>query len=84
MTIVTPPPGVSSTTMLAAHRLDEPARDREAEPDAACRSSVAEALERSEDVLALGRRDARAVVDDPQVDALAAPRTPRRARGRRR
>ena len=39
MTIVTPPPGRVVDRDLAAHRLDEPARDREAEPDAACRWS---------------------------------------------
>ena len=56
MTIVSPPPGVSSIVELAAHRLDEPARHREAEPDArAVAGRVAEPLERLEH-RARGRR----------------------------
>ena len=70
-TIVAPPPGVSSTDELAAHRLDEAARDREPEADArAVARVVAQPLERQEDQLPLVHRDARSVVDDPQVHAV--------------
>ena len=69
---------------LAAHRLDEALRDREAEPDAVAAAGVAESLEGQEHPLALGRRDARAAVDDPHVDvAVDRPgRDPRRRRAR--
>ena len=80
MTIVTPPPGVSSTAMLAAHRLDESARDGEAEADAGAVRPVAQALERPEHVFRSVGRDPRAAVDHLEVDALLRRRTPRRAR----
>ena len=54
---------------LALHRLDEPARDREPQPDAVALRVVTEALERTEHLLALVARDARALVGDRQLDA---------------
>ena len=70
-TIVSPPPGVSSGVERAAHGLGEPAGQGEPEADAGGVVGVAEALERGEDPVELGRRDARAAVDDPQLDAFA-------------
>ena len=53
----------------AAHRLDEPFRDREPESDPVAAAGVAEPLEGEEHPLAFRRRDARPAVDDPHVDA---------------
>ena len=64
-----PPPGVSSANTWPAHRLGEPAGDREAEADAGTRGRrVVAALERGEHVVGVLGRDARAAVDDPQFD----------------
>ena len=81
MTIVMPPPGVSSTVQLAAHGLDEALGHGQPEPHPV-RAAVAEPLERLEDPLPVGHRDARAPVDDPEVDAVRRPRRPRCAPGR--
>ena len=57
---------------LAAVGLDEPAHDREAEAGAAVAGGLgAGAVERLEDPLALGLRDAGAAVDEAQQDAPA-------------
>ena len=68
MTIVTPPPGVSSTSSSPPIASTKPARHREAEPDAAAVGAVAQTLERAEHVLALRRRDAGTAVDHVEVD----------------
>ncbi len=66
-----PPPGVSSTSISPPIASTKPSRDREAEADAVAASAVAEPLERLEHALAVRGRDARAAVDDPQVDVAA-------------
>ena len=57
----------------AAHRLDEAARHRKAEADAAGVVVVAEALERFEHLLLGAARDAGALVDDVDQHAVADP-----------
>ena len=76
-----PPAGRVVEQDLAAHGLDEPAGDGQAEADAGLAAAVAEALERLEDAVAVGRGHARATVDDPQVDPVRRPRRPRSAPG---
>ena len=71
-TAVVPPSGVSSISSSPSIARTKPARDREAEPDAGA-APVAEPLERLEHLLARAGRDARAVVDDAQVDAIVHP-----------
>jgi len=58
---------------LAAHGLDETARDGQAETDPGAVVGVTEALEGEEDQVAVGRSDAGTVVDDPQVDPVGHP-----------
>ena len=58
-TMVRPPPGVSSGVSVAAHRLGQPAGQGEAEPDAGGVVGVAEALERGEDPVHVGRAGCR-------------------------
>ncbi len=55
---------------LAAHRRHEAARDCEAESDASAAIEIAQPLERLEDTIALGGRDAGTTVDDAQHDAI--------------
>ena len=57
----------------AAHRLGQPARQRQPEADAGGVVGVAEPLERGEDPFQVGRRDARPAVDDPELDPVAEP-----------
>ena len=52
----------------AAHALDEPFGEREAEAEAAGVVGVAEALEGNEDVVDAVGWDSRAVVDDADLD----------------
>ena len=66
---------------LAAHRLDEPSRDGEAESDAVAPLAVAESLERQEHPVALVRGNAGPAVDDAEVDAAVDARRRRRAAG---
>ena len=66
--MVRPPPGVASGLQGAAHGLGQPAGQGEAEADAGVVVAVAEALERQEDPVPVGGRDAGAVVDDPDLD----------------
>ena len=68
-TIVSPPPGVSSTSTLPPIASTKPARDGQPEPDARALRAVAEALERDEDAVAIRWRDAGPTVDDAEVDA---------------
>jgi len=68
---VSPPPGVSVTEMVAAHRLDEAAGDRKAEANADAGVVVAEPLERSEQLLLGASRYARPLVDDGDQHAAA-------------
>ena len=65
---VSPPPGVSSTAISPPIASTKPRGHGEAEADTGAVRLVAEALERLEDALALVGRDARAAVDDAQVD----------------
>ena len=67
-TIVRPPPGVSSTSIVAAHRLDEALGDGETEAHALAVRRVAETLERHEHAVALVARHPRAPVGDADVD----------------
>ncbi len=66
---MSPPPGVSSSGRA---RRPWPRRSRGPRPGRARRRSprVAEPLERLEDAVPVGRRDAGPVVDDPQVDPV--------------
>ena len=66
-----PPPGVSSISIVAPIAVEEAVGDGEAEPDAAG-VGVAEALERLEHTLAVGRSDAATAVDDAQIDVAVA------------
>jgi hypothetical protein len=70
---------------LAARRLDEAARDGEAEAHSLVLARIAEPLERHEQAVAIWFRDARATVDDSHVDDAVdrAGRDARRRSGRR-
>ena len=68
-TTVSPPPGVSSTSIEPFIASTKPLRDGQAEPDAFAAARVAQTLERDEHAVALVGRDAWAAIDDADVDA---------------
>ena len=70
MTIVVPPPGVSSMTSSPPTAFTKPLGDRQPESDTGAVRVVAEPLERLEHALAIGRRDARAGVDHAQMQIV--------------
>ena len=67
-----PPPGVSSTASSPPIASTKPRATARPRPDPARRSGVAEPLERPEDLLALDRPGCPALVDDAEVDTIAA------------
>ena len=67
-TIVSPPPGVSSTSISPPIASTKPFATARPSPTPSPWPGVAEPLERLEQPLALGRRDAGAAVDDADVD----------------
>ena len=74
-----PPPGVSSTASSPPIASMNPRATASPSPTPSAARVVAEPLERLEHRVAVGRRDAGTVVDDPQLDPVARPRPPRPA-----
>ena len=68
-TMVSPPPGVSSTSISPPIASTKPFATARPSPTPSRPARVAEPLERQEEPLALRRRDAGAAVDDAHVDA---------------
>ena len=70
-TIVSPPPGVSSTSTSPPIASTNPRATARPRPDPVARRAIAQPLERLEHALAFVERDARAAIDDPELDAAA-------------
>ncbi len=68
MTIVVPPPGVSSMISSVSHRFEEPSRNRQTQTDPFVLGCVPEPLEGLEHDVTGSGGNARPLVADPQID----------------
>ena len=68
MITVRPPPGVSSSSKTAVHRLHEALGDRHAQTDTVGGSIVTELLEGCDHLVAEVRGDAGSAIDDADMD----------------
>ena len=82
ITTVSPPPGVSSTSISPPIASTNPFATARPEPDALVVAGVAEALERQEHALPLVERHSRPAVDDPHVHDVRRWHPPSLARAR--